>query len=219
MKKIFISLCASTFLGVSSLFAVPARSIPMTVTQPDGSVVTVKLVGDEFSHYRITSDGIPVIRCADGFYRYAELSPAGQAVAGAVIARDAALRHLLRIRTGILRRVAAAEARDVDRLLQLVRRQIDGRCGDGGDNGTVVPLYAVPLCGSECEKIGSRICDPEAFAQQRRVAFVQVAERGVEFMTAAEPSGRAAADLPEIDASLVIENPDFACNPFRASGL
>ena len=92
MKKIFISLCASTFLGVSSLFAVPARSIPMTVTQPDGSVVTVKLVGDEFSHYRITSDGIPVIRCADGFYRYAELSPAGQAVAGAVIARDAALR-------------------------------------------------------------------------------------------------------------------------------
>ena len=92
MKKIFISLCASTFLGVSSLFAVPARSIPVTVTQPDGSEVTVKLVGDEFGHHRVTSDGIPVVRCADGFYRYAELSSTGLAVAGKVVARDAALR-------------------------------------------------------------------------------------------------------------------------------
>ncbi len=92
MKKIFISLCASTFLGVSSLFAVPARSIPVTVTQPDGSVVTVKLVGDEFGHHRVTSDGIPVVRCTDGFYRYAELSSAGLIVAGDVVARDAQLR-------------------------------------------------------------------------------------------------------------------------------
>ena len=92
MKKVLISLCVSVFLGVSSLFAVPARSIPVTVTQPDGSVVTVKLVGDEFGHYRVTSDGIPVLRCEDGFYRYAEFSSAGEVVAGRVIARDAALR-------------------------------------------------------------------------------------------------------------------------------
>ena len=92
MKKVLISLCVSAFLGVSSLFAVPARSIPVTVTQPDGSVVTVKLVGDEFGHYRVTSDGIPVLRCEDGFYRYAEFSSAGEVVAGRVIARDAALR-------------------------------------------------------------------------------------------------------------------------------
>lgn len=92
MKKVFISLSVSTFLGVSLLFAVPAKSIPVTVTQPDGSVVTVKLVGDEFGHYRVTSDGIPVLRCEDGFYRYAEFSSAGEVVAGRVIARDAALR-------------------------------------------------------------------------------------------------------------------------------
>ena len=92
MKKVFITLCASVFLGVSSLFALPARSIPETVTQPDGTVVTVRVVGDEFYHYQMTADGIPVVRGADGFYRYAELTPDGTAVAGQVIARDAHLR-------------------------------------------------------------------------------------------------------------------------------
>ena len=92
MKKVFITLCASAFLGVSSLFALPARSIPETVTQPDGTVVTVRVVGDEFYHYQMTADGIPVVRGADGFYRYAELTPDGTVVAGQVIARDAHLR-------------------------------------------------------------------------------------------------------------------------------
>ena len=92
MKKVFITLCASVFLGVSSLFALPARSIPETVTQPDGTVVTVRVVGDEFYHYQMTADGIPVVRGADGFYRYAELAPDGTVVAGQVIARDAHLR-------------------------------------------------------------------------------------------------------------------------------
>ena len=91
-KKVFITLCASVFLGVSSLFALPARSIPETVTQPDGTVVTVRVVGDEFYHYQMTADGIPVVRGADGFYRYAELTPDGTVVAGQVIARDAHLR-------------------------------------------------------------------------------------------------------------------------------
>lgn len=92
MNKVFITLCASAFLGVSSLFALPARSIPETITQPDGTVVTVRLVGDEFYHYSMTTDGIPVVRGTDGFYRYAELAPDGTAVAGQVIARDAHLR-------------------------------------------------------------------------------------------------------------------------------
>lgn len=92
MKKVFITLCASAFLGVSSLFALPARSIPETVTQPDGTVVTVRVVGDEFYHYQMTADDIPVVRGADGFYRYAELAPDGTVVAGQVIARDAHLR-------------------------------------------------------------------------------------------------------------------------------
>lgn len=59
MNKIFISLCAGILLGVSPLFAVPAKPVLVRVAQPDGSVITVKTVGDEFYHYKSTSDGIP----------------------------------------------------------------------------------------------------------------------------------------------------------------
>ena len=92
MNKIFISLCAGILLGVSPLFAVPAKPVLVRVAQPDGSVITVKAVGDEFYHYKSTSDGIPVVRCEDGFYRYAELSATGLAVAGNVVARDSSMR-------------------------------------------------------------------------------------------------------------------------------
>ena len=92
MNKIFISLCAGILLGVSPLFAVPAKPVLVRVAQPDGSVITVKTVGDEFYHYKSTSDGIPVVRCEDGFYRYAELSATGLAVAGNVVARDSSMR-------------------------------------------------------------------------------------------------------------------------------
>ena len=77
MNKNFISLCAGILLGVSPLFAVPAKPVLVRVAQPDGTVVTVKTVGDEY-----------------GFYRYAELSATGLVVAGNVIARDSSMRSV-----------------------------------------------------------------------------------------------------------------------------
>jgi hypothetical protein len=94
MNKNFISLCAGILLGVSPLFAVPAKPVLVRVAQPDGTVVTVKTVGDEFYHYKSTSDDIPVVRGEDGFYRYAELSATGLVVAGNVIARDSSMRSV-----------------------------------------------------------------------------------------------------------------------------
>lgn len=86
MNKNFISLCAGILLGVSPLLPYRPSLSLLGVAQPDGTVVTVKTVGDEFYHYKSTSDGIPVVRGEDGFYRYAELSATGLVVAGNVIA-------------------------------------------------------------------------------------------------------------------------------------
>lgn len=47
--------------------AVPAKPGLRTFTQPDGTTVTVRLVGDESFHTQITADGIAVQRQADGF--------------------------------------------------------------------------------------------------------------------------------------------------------
>ena len=138
MKKVFITLCASAFLGVSSLFALPARSIPETVTQPDGTVVTVRVVGDEFYHYQMTADGIPVVRGADGFYRYAELAPDGTVVAGQVIARDAHLRtasdkvYLEQLATRQVSQgmVAQRQLKRQQKLRSVTRRAMQATTGD-----------------------------------------------------------------------------------------
>ncbi|MDM8268071.1 M6 family metalloprotease domain-containing protein [Barnesiella viscericola] len=138
MKKVFITLCASVFLGVSSLFALPARSIPETVTQPDGTVVTVRVVGDEFYHYQMTADGIPVVRGTDGFYRYAELTPDGTVVAGQVIARDAHLRtasdkvYLEQLATRQVSQgmVAQRQLKRQQKLRSVTRRAMQATTGD-----------------------------------------------------------------------------------------
>lgn len=138
MKKVFITLCASAFLGISSLFALPARSIPETVTQPDGTVVTVRVVGDEFYHYQMTADGIPVVRGADGFYRYAELTPDGTVVAGQVIARDAHLRtasdkvYLEQLATRQVSQgmVAQRQLKRQQKLRSVTRRAMQAATGD-----------------------------------------------------------------------------------------
>lgn len=138
MKKVFITLCASVFLGVSSLFALPARSIPETVTQPDGTVVTVRVVGDEFYHYQMTADSIPVVRGADGFYRYAELAPDGTVVAGQVIARDAHLRtasdkvYLEQLATRQVSQgmVAQRQLKRQQKLRSVTRRAMQATTGD-----------------------------------------------------------------------------------------
>ena len=71
-KRIFTTLML--LLGVvAPMLAVPARSHWQQITQPDGTVVTVKLCGDEFYHYYITQEGDYVTRGADGFFRYTTL--------------------------------------------------------------------------------------------------------------------------------------------------
>ncbi len=63
MKKIGLLFCAC-LLSLAA-FAVIASPEPIEVTQADGSVVTVKLVGDEFHSYYTLLDGTPVRRTAD----------------------------------------------------------------------------------------------------------------------------------------------------------
>lgn len=64
MKKI-LSIFSFCVLSMS-LYAVMATPEPLQVTQPDGSVITVKLVGDEFHSYYTTLDGTPLRRMNTG---------------------------------------------------------------------------------------------------------------------------------------------------------
>ena len=71
MKKILASfaLLASAF---QILLAIPAYPGKIQVTQPDGSVITIRIHGDEWFHYITDESGQVVARGADGFFHLAE---------------------------------------------------------------------------------------------------------------------------------------------------
>ena len=64
------ALAVLSLFGVS--FAGPASPFPMTVKNPDGSVVVIRNVGNEKIHYTVTEDEELVVRDSLGFWNYAD---------------------------------------------------------------------------------------------------------------------------------------------------
>ena len=67
--RFYFSLLVGCVMA-ASVYGVPARRTPLVVTQPDGTQLTITLMGDEFVHYYVTNDGLPVGIGEDGFYYY-----------------------------------------------------------------------------------------------------------------------------------------------------
>lgn len=68
ISRLKISLAAALLLPALVAEAVPAKRDPFTVTQPDGTVLTVRLVGDERSHCYLSEDGYPLTLDNGTFY-------------------------------------------------------------------------------------------------------------------------------------------------------
>lgn len=83
---------AAAFLFAATAFAIPAKRVKRQVQQPDGSVLTVMLRGDENFHFTSTEDGQPLVQRADGYYCYAVLDANGKMAASGQVAHDAANR-------------------------------------------------------------------------------------------------------------------------------
>ena len=75
-----------------SLLAVPAKRDVRTVTQPDGTTLRIKLVGDEFHHFVLTEDNMLLSEAPDGTYCYATLNAQGILETTGVQASDLAVR-------------------------------------------------------------------------------------------------------------------------------
>lgn len=86
MKKVY-TLLAATLLTGATAFGVPAKKEYRTFKQIDGSEITLSLTGDEYLHYYITTDGVPVQKAQDGSFRYVQ-SFTDRAVLSEVIARN-----------------------------------------------------------------------------------------------------------------------------------
>ena len=82
-------LLAALLLVASHIVAIPAHPGKVKVQQPDGTSVTIRLVGDEWLHFNTTDDGYSVVKDSRGSYVYAERRE-GRLVPTAVVAHDVA---------------------------------------------------------------------------------------------------------------------------------
>lgn len=107
MKKM-ITTVALAAVFASSLSAVPALRKPIKYTQPDGTEITLRKMGDERRHMLMTTDGRPVLKDAGGFYCFAELT-----VDGAVKASDVRVSELGELDAAGRRKVEAVDVEAV----------------------------------------------------------------------------------------------------------
>jgi hypothetical protein len=71
MKKILTLFVVLQAVAICEVMAVPAYPFPIDVTQPDGSVLTIRVHGDEHFGYVTTKDGYLLKQNANGVYEYA----------------------------------------------------------------------------------------------------------------------------------------------------
>ncbi len=90
MKKTFLSLFAAAACAMSA-YAIPAKPGLITIPQPDGSMLTTRLVGDEFLSFTTTADGYTIERNEAGSFVYVQ--KVGDALVRTdVVAHDAGMR-------------------------------------------------------------------------------------------------------------------------------
>ena len=78
--KVLAGLAAtflSGFATINTAEAVPAYPWPVKVTQPDGTSLQIRMIGDEFAHYRVDMEGHALTRDSEGRYCYALYNPDG----------------------------------------------------------------------------------------------------------------------------------------------
>ena len=87
MRRLTLTIMAMLY-GIAIFYARPAYRGTTRVSQPDGSSVTIRLVGDEYLHYNTTVDGYSLVRRDDGAYVYAKKNNEGQFEPTALLAHD-----------------------------------------------------------------------------------------------------------------------------------
>lgn len=85
MRKIVLILIFTLF-AFESLVAVPAKQTPITITQPDGRVLTYILKGDEVVSWCESSDGYTLLANSEGVLYYAMLDKDKNLVSSGVVA-------------------------------------------------------------------------------------------------------------------------------------
>lgn len=91
MRRTILSIIIISLLSFINTFAIPAKPGLIEFVQPDGSIVYVRLYGDEKSHYYLSADNYPLIAKGDTLF-FAKTDNNGQIVASQFIALNEEIR-------------------------------------------------------------------------------------------------------------------------------
>lgn len=80
LPRVLLVLAASVIFSANLLAVTADPEAVIDLTQPDGSTITVRPVGDERTGRLVTIDGYTIIQSADNWYHYAELNAEGRLV-------------------------------------------------------------------------------------------------------------------------------------------
>ena len=113
-------LCVFLFVVFSVLTAsaIPAHPKPVDVTQSDGSSLTIRLVGDEFYHRTMTTDGYTLLQRSNGDYVYA-VESGSTLVASDVVAHNPQMRNagelrmLSKVQKGLIDKTMLAQGKAI----------------------------------------------------------------------------------------------------------
>lgn len=95
-NKIFygvLIIILQVLLNSENAFAVYANPNPIRYKQPDGSIVTLHLKGDECFHWATTCDGYTVLQNSKGFCQYAKLGDNKMLISSGISANDSSNRN------------------------------------------------------------------------------------------------------------------------------
>ncbi|MEG1119340.1 MAG: M6 family metalloprotease domain-containing protein [Bacteroidales bacterium] len=88
IKVSFLTLFMVLFTGIINVsYSIPARRGYVTVTQSDGTKLSIRIFGDEFNHYVLSQDGYTLVGGVNGDYYYAKRASNGSLVPTAIKAK------------------------------------------------------------------------------------------------------------------------------------
>ena len=144
-----LSLLFAALLGVAQAGAVPAKPTPLTLQQPDGTTITVLLVGDESFHYYQTLDGVPLVRHDDGSLHYACLQ-------GNLLSSTGVLAHEAAQRTPDETRLVLQQAATLSALQQIGSARTAERNAQRAARRTAARQPASRAVGEPTYPVGER---------------------------------------------------------------
>ncbi len=169
MKRLITLASAALLLGGSAALAVPAMRGVRTVTQPDGTTLSIQKIGDEFHHYTFTADGLLLTGAADGTYCYARLDANGTVLSTGVKAVDAPLRSVLPADVATMEAVKAMPRMAKSRRIPQSGVGLDVTTFPGKGSPNVLILLVeysdVPFCTPDAHSYFDGMLNEKGFSQ------------------------------------------------------